>query len=239
MDERMQTLERLFAEGRQNEAEPYLIRELKKADEEKRYEDYAAIANQMVGLYQATGQYDKAAAASEDLLLLLEELQQDETEYFAMVLLNHANGYRDGGRAKEAGETYRRCEALLRQLGGSDLSFAALDSNLGLFYLGQQEYAAAEQAFRAANKRFAAAGAEDDPHFLTNLAGAGEALFRQGKGEAALEQYEKALALLREQGGADESYALLCQNCAAVAESLGDPLTAQQYRDCAEAASRR
>ncbi|MDO4284328.1 MAG: tetratricopeptide repeat protein [Eubacteriales bacterium] len=234
MEEMLQEIERMFQEGRQDEVEPYLIRALQRADEEKQYEAYAAIANQMVGFYQMTGQYNKAAEASEDLLLLLEELQQEDSEYFTMVLLNYANGYRDNGQMKEAEENYHRCELILNRIAGGDLAYAALYSNQGLFCLRAERYQEAEAAFRMSNERFAAAGQEQDPHFVSNIAGIGEALYRQGDCEGALASYEKALELIRDNEGEGESYALLCRNCAAIAESMHDAVTAQSYRDKAE-----
>jgi hypothetical protein len=66
------------------------------------------------------------------------------------------------------------------------------------------------------------------------MAGIGEALFREGNPADALAAYEAARDVVKAQDGEGKSYALLSQNCAAIADSMHDPVSAQSYRSRAE-----
>ncbi len=231
MNELMTEISALLEEGKTREAEERLQSALKQADEEKNYEAYAAIASQMVGFYQMLGAQDKAEAVSDDLLLLLEELQMDQSEYFAMVLLQLGDIYQQQGKEKEAEHTYRRCESLLGQIGGSEEAFALCFCHQGLFYLATEKYESAEEAFKASNEHFAKGELAQDPRVISNIAGIGEALLKQGHSAQALAEYEKALHMLEEKDAKGDGYGLLCENCAVIAETIGDPEKAAFYRE--------
>lgn len=234
MNELMTEIDALLEKGKTQEAEEKLQSALKQADEDKNYESYAAIASQMVGFYQMTGEYDKAEAVSDDLLLLLEELQMEQSEYFAMVLLQLGDIYQEQEKKKEAEHTYLRCERLLKQIGGSEEALALCFCHEGMFYLAAESYEKAEEAFKVSNEYFAKGEITEDPRMISNIAGMGEALLKQGRSAQALAEYEKALHLLEEKNAKGDGYALLCENCAVIAESMADPEKAAFYRKKAE-----
>jgi hypothetical protein len=259
-------LDELFSGGDSGAIEKYLIKSLMEANENQDYEAYAAIADEMIAFYQMSGQYGKAEEASNDLLLLLEELQMDQTDYFAVVLMNQANSYRDEGKPEQAEEFYLRSENTLHTMRelhapgataglvfsdpaardtaemagavGFDERMArltgTLQSNRAILYLKEMRYREAEQEFRSANGCFDSIDAQDDPHYIANMAGIGEALFREGNPADALAAYEAARDVVKAQDGEGKSYALLSQNCAAIADSMHDPVSAQSYRSRAE-----
>ena len=101
-------LDRLFADNRVDEVEPFLLSRLEQAKEEKDYGSYLSIGNELIGFYRSVSEYEKAFAISEDVLLLMEELQLDNTEHFATTLLNTATAYRAAGRYEEALADYAR-----------------------------------------------------------------------------------------------------------------------------------
>ncbi|WP_130837919.1 tetratricopeptide repeat protein [Lachnoclostridium sp. Marseille-P6806] len=234
-EEFYQALDLLSQNGSAEEIEEFLVRSLLRADKEKNYEAYAAAAEEMVRFYQMTGQFDKAEAASNDLLLLLEEMEQDDTEYFASVLVRHANGYRDAGRYEEADRCYRRAGQILDRIQGGAESVGTLFSNMGMNHLAEGGFYEAEACFREANRAFESGELFRNPYYASNMAGIAEALYRQGSPAKALAQYEQLRDFIEKQDGRGKSYALICRNCAAVCDGMGDAATAAEYR--AEAAS--
>ena len=93
----MRTIDKIFEElkeiadgQRWEEVEPFLTGCLDEAREEENYGIYIGTGNELLRFYRETEQFKKALDLSEDLLLLMEELQLDETEHFATVMLNVA-----------------------------------------------------------------------------------------------------------------------------------------------------
>ena len=66
------------------------------------------------------------------------------------------------------------------------------------------------------------------------LAGVAEAWYRIQDYWKALEYYDKALREVKAHFGENMSYAVLCENCAAVCEKLGDDEKLRFYREKAE-----
>ena len=226
-----QELDAAAALGDAGALEKFLARSLTDADRRKAYDEYAAIAEEMVRFYQLTGRYDKAEAASNDLLLLLEELQMEDSAYFAAVLMNHANGYRDSGRADDAEEFYERS---LRTLAVAEDATPALSgavwSNRAVACLMSARPREAERAFRETVRICEEAGLTGDPHYISALAGIGESLAMQGDYPDSLAAYERAKEEVRFQDGEGKSYALLLENCAAVCDRMRDAVSAAEYR---------
>lgn len=66
-------------------------------------------------------------------------------------------------------------------------------------------------------------------HYSGALAGVGEAYYHMKDYGKALEAYEKALSEVEKHFGRNASYAVLCENCAAVCELLNDEEKRQAY----------
>ncbi len=106
----MRTIDKIFEElkeiadgQRWEEVEPFLTGCLDEAREEENYGIYIGTGNELLRFYRETEQFKKALDLSEDLLLLMEELQLDETEHFATVMLNVAAACQAaGGRKRPA-----------------------------------------------------------------------------------------------------------------------------------------
>ena len=81
-----QTLDDLFANKELNQVEPFLTASLAQAREESDYQAYIAICNEMIGYYRSVSEFEKSYQASEDVLLLMEELQMEETEHFLSIV---------------------------------------------------------------------------------------------------------------------------------------------------------
>ncbi|MDE7258098.1 MAG: tetratricopeptide repeat protein, partial [Lachnospiraceae bacterium] len=76
---------------------------------------------------------------------------------------------------------------------------------------------------------FEKSGENKDAHYSGALAGVAEAWYRMQDYEKALTYYEKALDEVKIHFGENMSYAVLCENCAAVCEKLGDEEKRQFY----------
>ncbi len=276
-------LDNMFQRNEIDKVEPYLLGELEKAREAEDYPAYIVIGNEMIGFYRSVSLFKKAFDIAEDVLLLLEELQLENSEHFATTLLNAATAYRAAGELEPAyryylqvlqiyegllpkddyrfAGLYNNMSILLEQMNknekAAELSKKALSivcalenseaeqattlTNLALLYFKMDKPGEASKALEEALGLFEAAGGErtTDAHYSAALAGVGEAYFRIGDYEKALLSYEKALSEVKKHFGENQSYGILCENCAAVCEYLKDKEKAGYYRKNAEEIYRR
>ncbi|WP_342759886.1 tetratricopeptide repeat protein [Kineothrix sedimenti] len=266
-------LDNLFQRNEIDKVEPYLLGELEKAKEAEDYPAYIVIGNEMIGFYRSVSQFKKAFDIAEDVLLLLEELQLENSEHFATTLLNAATAYRAAGELGPAYKyylqvlqiyegllpkddyrfagLYNNMSILLEQMNenekAAELSKKALSivcvlenseaeqattlTNLALLYFKMNKPGEASKALEEALGLFEATGGEQtDAHYSAALAGVGEAYFRIGDYENSLLSYEKALSEVKKHFGENQSYGILCENCAAVCECLKDKEKAEYYR---------
>lgn len=145
IDEIFTKLDELLAQNAIDQVEPFLVSCLDQAKEENEYGVYISVGNELIGFYRSTSQFEKAFAISEDVLLLLEELQLEETEHFATTLLNAATAYRAAGRYEDALVDYTRALKIYEEkLPADDYRFAGLYNNISLLLerLNENEKAA-------------------------------------------------------------------------------------------------
>lgn len=274
-------LDGLFANQQLNEVEPFLLSSLEEAKEEQDFGKYISIGNEMIGFYRSISSHQKAFDISEDILLLMEELQLDGTEHFATTLLNVATAYRAAGRLEEAHVYYVRALKIYEELlAPGDYRFAGLYNNmslllgemgelqkavlfleraidivstmpdaqmdkatsmtnLALLYFRMEESEKAEKLLEEAAALYETAGEQSDAHYSAALAGLGEACYRMGNYEKALDYYEKSLKEVKKHFGENESYVLLCGNCAAVCAALGKTTLQKAYLEQAEKAGKK
>lgn len=271
IDEIFTKLDNLFAQNEIGQVEPFLLSCLDQAKDENEFGIYISVGNELIGFYRSTSQFEKAFAVSEDVLLLLEELQLEETEHFATTLLNAATAYRAAGRYEEALVDYTRALKIYEEkLPADDYRFAGLynnislllerlnenekaavfleraisivetqadsrmelatsKTNLALIYFKLKENGKAEALLAEAIAIFQENGENTDAHYSAALAGMGEAYFHMGRLQKALEYYEEALLEVEKHFGRNMSYALLCGNCSAICQRLGEHEKAAQY----------
>lgn len=271
-------LDEYFQKNELDQVEPYLLSSLEEAKEKEDYAAYIAIGNEMIGYYRSVSQYKKSFDISEDVLLLMEELQLEDSEHFATTLLNAATAYRAAGDVSQAYKYYRQAlgiydrllpkgdyrfaglynnmsilleqmnenekavemsqQALeiIKKLEGGEAEQATTLTNLALLYFKLNRSEDASNALQQALKLFEGVGSgeETDAHYSAALAGVGEAYYRMGDYEKALASYEKALTEVKKHFGQNESYAVLCENCAAVCDCLKEGEKAQDYRTQAQ-----
>ncbi len=121
-----------------------MLSALEEAKEREDYGLYLSVGNEMIGYYRSVSQFQKAYRISEDMLLLMEELQMDQSAEFATVLLNTATAYSFDGQFETALQFYRRTEQIYHLLvRPEDYLFAGLYNNMSslLEKMGRNEEA--------------------------------------------------------------------------------------------------
>lgn len=129
----------------------------------------------------------------------------------------------------EAAEAARKALALIEKIPGNEAQTATTLTNLALIYFKLFENEEAKQCLTRALALFEQGGEDLNEHYSGALAGMGEACYRDGEYEKSLSYYEKALALVKQHYGENMSYGVLCENCAAVCESMGDAKRQESY----------
>lgn len=273
VDKFYETLDSYFAKQEIGQVDPFLVSSLEQAKEEEDYGAYISICNEMIGFYRSVSAFEKAYAAAEDVLLLMEELQMEHTEHFATTLLNAATAYRAAGDYETALRFYKQSlqiydailppqdyryaglynnmsillekmneneEAIayakkaleiIETLEGGEMETATTLTNLALLYFKVSQTQKAKELLEKALSLFGQSGENTDAHYSGALAGVAEAWYRMEDYEKALEYYEKALQEVKLHFGENMSYAILCENCAAVCERLGEAAKQKNYLD--------
>lgn len=266
-----ETLDSYFEKRQIDRIDSFLVASLEQAKEEEDYGAYISICNEMIGFYRSVSDFEKAYIAAEDVLLLMEELNMENTEHFATTLLNAATAYRAAGDYNTALRYYRQAlqiydgilqpqdyrfaglynnmsillekmeeneEAIayagkaldiIKTLPDSEAQTATSMTNLALIYFKVNRFEEAKELLEEAVSIFKNGGGPADEHYSGALAGVAEAWYRMGDYAKALEYYEKALAEVRAHYGENMSYAILCENCAAVCEKMGDDEKRETY----------
>ncbi len=130
-NEFIQKLDGLFAAQEYGKVEPFMLSALEEAKEKEDYGLYLSVGNEMIGYYRSISQFKKAYQISEDMLLLMEELQMDQSAEFATVLLNTATAYSFDENFEMALQFYRRAEQIYHLLvSPDDYLFAGLYNNM-------------------------------------------------------------------------------------------------------------
>lgn len=266
-----ETLDAYFEKQDIDKVDPFLVDSLEQAKAEEDYGAYIAICNEMVGFYRSISAFEKAYIAAEDVLLLMEELDMENTEHFATTLLNAATAYRAAGDYATALRYYKqalqiyegilpsqdyryaglynnmsilfekmdeneeaityanKALSIIETLPDSESETATTMTNLALLYFKADQAEKAKELLEKALSLFEQSDENTDAHYSGALAGVAEAWYRMQDYGKALQYYEKALAEVKAHFGENMSYALLCENCAAVCEKLGDTEKQENY----------
>lgn len=266
-----ETLDSYFAKQQIDKVDPFLVSSLEQAKAEEDYGAYISICNEMIGFYRSISAFEKAYIAAEDVLLLMEELNMENTEHFATTLLNAATAYRAAGDYATALRYYKQAlqiydgilppqdyryaglynnmsillekmeeneEAvsyanqalsIIETLEGNETETATTMTNLALLYFKVDKFEQAKELLEKALSLFEQNDGHTNEHYSGALAGVAEAWYRMGDYAKSLEYYEKALAEIKYHYGENMSYALLCENCAAVCKKMGDDEKRETY----------
>ncbi len=193
-------LDSYFDKNETDRIDPFLVASLEKAKEEEDYAAYISICNEMIGFYRSVSAFEKAYRASEDVLLLMEELKMEDTEHFATTLLNAATAYSAGGEYVQSIRLYRQAVQIYdRILPQGDYRQAGLYNNMSILLEKMNEN---EEAVEAAKKALSVIEKlpDNEAQTATTLTNLALIYFKLSKNEEAKRCLSRALALF-EQGG--------------------------------------
>ena len=195
-----ETLDSYFEKQEIDKVDPFLVNSLEQAKAEEDYGAYISICNEMIGFYRSISAFEKAYIAAEDVLLLMEELNMENTEHFATTLLNAATAYRAAGDYATALRYYKQALQIYDGiLPPQDYRYAGLFNNMSILLEKMDEN---EEAISYADKALAIIETLPDSEAetattMTNLA---LLYFKVNQSEKAKDLLEKALSLFEQSG---------------------------------------
>lgn len=130
---------------------------------------------------------------------------------------------------EEAVACAKKALAIMEKTEGGEIQTAVTLTNMALVYFKLSQPEEAKTLLERALAIFEKDGEGTDEHYSGALAGMGEACYRMEEYEKALEYYERALEKVKFHYGENVSYGVLCENCAAVCEKMGDTQGQNRY----------
>ena len=206
IDDFFATLDSYFEKNEVEKIDAFLVSSLEQAKEEEDYAAYISICNEMIGFYRSVSAFEKAYNASEDVLLLMEELKLESSEHFATTLLNAATAYSMGGDCAHALRLYRQAMQIYQGLlAPEDYRYASLYNNMSILLEKLNEN---EEAIDCAKKALAIiekqeGGEAQTATTLTNLA---LLYFKVSQNEEAKRCLEQAITLFEKEGEAPNEH---------------------------------
>lgn len=184
--------------------------------------------------YRAGGLLKEAYTYYRRALQIYETILQPEDFRFAGLYNNMSILLEEMGENEQALALLQQALAIIQKLPNGEMEQATTLTNMGLLYFKLQKAEEAGRCLNEAMQLFEAKGEQTDAHYSAALAGIAEAHYRMGDYSSALTCYEKALAEIKKHFGENQSYAIVCENCAAVCEALQDTEKQQHYRNLAD-----
>lgn len=172
--------------------------------------------------YRAAGDYTQALRYYRQALQIYDGLLQSDDYRFAGLYNNMSILLEKMEENEEAISYAEKALAIIEKLEGGEMETATTLTNLALIYFKVSKPEKAKELLEQALALFEKNGENTDAHYSGALAGVGEAYYHMQDYEKALKYYEKALTEVQKHFGENMSYAVLCENCAAVCERLGN-----------------
>lgn len=172
--------------------------------------------------YRAAGDYAQALRYYRQALQIYDGLLQPDDYRYAGLYNNMSILLEKMEENEEAISYAEKALAIIEKLEGGEMETATTLTNLALIYFKVSKPEKAKELLEQALTLFEKNGENTDAHYSGALAGIGEAYYHMQDYEKALEYYEKALTEVKKHFGENMSYAVLCENCAAVCERLGN-----------------
>lgn len=194
-----------------------------------RSEHFATTLLNAATAYRAAGNYQQAYVYYEQALQIYEGLIPAGDYRYAGLFNNMSILLEKMERNDEAILYAGKALAIIETLEGGEMETATTLTNLALLYFKISDYQKAQELLERALKLFEQNGDRTDAHYSGALAGVGEAYYHMKDYEKSLAAYEKALSEVEKHFGRNLSYAVLCENCAAVCEALQEEEKRQNY----------
>lgn len=194
-----------------------------------RSEHFATTLLNAATAYRAAGNLKQAYVYYEQALQIYEGLIPPEDYRYAGLYNNMSILLEKMERNGEAVQYAERALAIIEKLENGEMETATTLTNLALLYFKLSDYPKAQELLERALTLFEQSGDMTDAHYSGALAGVGEAYYRMREYDKSLAAYEKALLEVEKHFGKNMSYAVLCENCAAVCEMLGKTEKQKEY----------
>lgn len=179
--------------------------------------------------YRAAGNYQQAYIYYEQALQIYQGLIPPDDYRYAGLYNNMSILLEKMEQNDKAIQYAGKALAIIETLEGGEMETATTLTNLALLYFKISDYPKAQELLERALELFEKSGDKTDAHYSGALAGVGEAYYRMKDYGKALTAYEKALEEVEKHFGRNLSYAVLCENCAAVCEALQKEEKRQTY----------
>ena len=145
-----QELDRLYAQGKLDEAEEKMMGWMKEGLDSGNKSLCLMMCNEMEGLYRNTGRVAQAVDMADMALSLIAGMGLDGSIHHGTTLLNAATARRMAGDVEKALSQYREAEAIFKNLGKTDgYEMASLYNNISQIYQEQEEH---EKALESLDK---------------------------------------------------------------------------------------
>ena len=179
--------------------------------------------------YRAAGDYATALRYYKQALQIYDGILPPQDYRYAGLYNNMSILLENMNENEEAISYADKALSIIETLEDSAAETATTMTNLALLYFKVDQSNKAKELLEKALSLFEQSGENTDAHYSGALAGVAEAWYRMGDYAKALEYYEKALAEVKAHFGENMSYSILCENCAAVCEKLGDTEKQESY----------
>lgn len=181
--------------------------------------------------YRAAGDYETALRFYKQSLQIYDGILPPQDYRYAGLYNNMSILLEKMNENEEAIAYAEKALEIIETLEGGEMETATTLTNLALLYFKVAQTQKAKELLEQALSLFGRSGENTDAHYSGALAGVAEAWYRMEDYEKALEYYEKALHEVKLHFGENMSYAILCENCAAVCERLNDADKQTYYLD--------
>lgn len=179
--------------------------------------------------YRAAGNYKQAYVYYEQALRIYEGLIAPGDYRYAGLYNNMSILLEKMERNEDAINYANKALSIIETLENGEMETATTLTNLALLYFKVSDYEKAKQLLERALCLFEQGGDMTNAHYSGALAGIGEAYYHMKEHDKALAAYEKALSEVEKHFGQNMSYAILCENCAAVCEALQETEKQKSY----------
>lgn len=144
----LQEYDALFAHTSVNDIQEYLLKKILEAENEGDISSVITLENELIGLCRSTMDQVTARNSADRVLKLLGDFRMDNTEQYAVTLINIATTLKVFHDFAGAMNYYIRAKAIMDSLTDvKPYSKASFYNNLGLLYFEMQDYVTARECF--------------------------------------------------------------------------------------------
>ncbi|MBQ2960012.1 MAG: hypothetical protein IJE09_02155 [Oscillospiraceae bacterium] len=232
----IRTLDSLYAQGRESEAQGFLEAKLSEARSMGDWRGELSMLSELLGQYRRSMSEEKGLRCANEALALIREHHMGETVSGATVMLNAATTMKCFGRAKDSIPIFCHVSRVYSaKLDPTDYRFPGLYNNMALSYADAGDIASAERFFKLALKLISAIANSGNDMAVTYCNMAEMYAKLDLEDERIYECMEKAWDCLNEASLPRDGYhAFTISKCAPSFDYFGYFLYAKELKERAE-----